>query len=107
MPPRHTTHVCLCMEIESAEQFTYDHIHVKFHFAIPDKCSVIDGNIDGSTHSSYRQRNANGTWLIGFCHELNILCNHQYQFNGKMNIYLCQLMICVMPRDGCNSVAST
>lgn len=88
VPPRHSTQVCLCLEIETAAQFSYDHIHVKFRFIIPDKCTVIDGDVEGSTQSSYRQRSGSGTWLIGFCHELNILCNHEYQFNGKTNIYL-------------------
>lgn len=82
-PPHRNRHVCLCLQIESAENFSYDHIHVKFRFIVPNKCSVIDGDIEGSTHSTWRQRSRNGCWLIGFCHELNILCEHDYQFNGE------------------------
>lgn len=83
-PPRHCTHVCLCMEVESAEHFQYDNIHVKFRLIVPDRCSTIAGETEGSTHSSLRKRDVgNGRWLIGFCHELNILCKHDYQFNGK------------------------
>lgn len=83
-PPRQCTHVCVCMEVDTAEHFQYDNIHVKFRLIMPDRCSIIAGETEGSTHSSLRKRDSgSGRWLIGFCHELNILCKHDYKFNGK------------------------
>lgn len=83
LPPRHQRFVCICMEIESAEEFDYDHIHIKYRFIVPKQCRVLDGGTEGSTHSSHRKRDLNGRWLIGFCHELNIECGVDYQFNGE------------------------
>lgn len=81
LPPTHCTNICLCMEINTAEYFEYDNIHIKYQITLPNRCELIDGDLTGSTHSSHRS-NINGIWLIGYCHELNILCRHDYQFDG-------------------------
>lgn len=74
------------MEIQSAQDFEYDNIHVKYEIILPNKCTLVNGNLIGSTHSSSRSLIDNNVWLIGHCHEINILCTPNYQFDGKFNI---------------------
>lgn len=83
MPPKRCTRVSVCIEIETAKHFDYDCIHVIYRVVAPNRCEIIDDSErTGSTHSS--QRNSlTGVWLIGYCHELNILCHHNYRLDGE------------------------
>lgn len=97
MPPRRCTNVYLLFEIKSAKYFEYDNIHVRYHITLPNKCIIINNNngnalqsqkciIEGSTHSSLRCQNENSAediWKFGYCHELDILCQEDYGFDGE------------------------
>ncbi|XP_055304970.1 tectonic-like complex member Mks1 isoform X2 [Sitodiplosis mosellana] len=67
--------VCLYFEIQMAENFEYDAIHIKYEIHLPDDCQTIDGmsQLKGCTHSSRRDA-IDGCWLIGYCHELTLSC---------------------------------
>lgn len=88
LPPKRCTRVSVCIEIETAKHFEYDSIHVKYRVVTPNRCECINDNErSGSTHSS--QRNSlNGVWLIGYCHELDLLCHHDYRLDGECAAYL-------------------
>lgn len=96
LPPKRCTRVTVCIEIETAKHFEYDCIHVKYRVATPERCEIIDDNQrTGSTHSS--QRNSlTGVWLIGYCHELDILCHHDYRLDGECalcSVYVTRLSL--------------
>lgn len=84
MPERQNAIVCFNFEIQMAQHFEYDDIHVKYEIHIPDDgCQTIDGQtqLSGCTHAS--QRNLiDGCWLIGYCHELTLSCKLDSLFKG-------------------------
>lgn len=83
MPERQNAIVCFNFEIQMAQHFEYDDIHVKYEIHIPDECQTIDGRTQliGCTHAS--QRNLiDGCWLIGYCHELTLSCKLDGLFKG-------------------------
>lgn len=82
IPPKRCTNVLFFMEIESAECFEYDNIHIRYNFVIPNGCELVDGLVQGSTHSC-RKGSLQDRFNIGFCCELMILCSTDYQWNGK------------------------
>lgn len=82
------TRVSVCIEIESAKHFEYDNIHIRYHVFTSNRWKIInDDERSGSTHSSQRSRTT-GLWFIGYCHELNILCHHDYRFDGNCMLSL-------------------
>lgn len=56
-------------EIISADGFEYDNIHVRYTINKPVRFDVINGEIEGSTHSSMQKDNH---WKIGHLHNLVI-----------------------------------
>lgn len=82
VPPKRCTNVLLFFEIESAECFEYDNIHVRYSIVLPNRCELIDGLIEGSTHSC-RKGSCQRRFNVGYCSDLMILCNTDYQWNGK------------------------
>lgn len=84
IPPKRCANVLFFMEIESAESFGYDNIHVRFNIVIPNRCELVDGLVQGSTHSC-RKGYSKDRFNIGYCHELMILCSADYQWDGKSN----------------------
>ncbi len=84
VPPKRCTNVFLFIEIESAEGFEYDNIHVRYNVVLPNRCELLDGITDGSTHSS-RKGPVNESTNIGYCHEMMMLCHTDYQWEGKIN----------------------
>ncbi|XP_053683794.1 tectonic-like complex member MKS1 [Sabethes cyaneus] len=57
----------MLLEILSGSDFSYDNVFVRFWFTLPVEAKVIEGFIDGSTHSS---KKTHGVWNYGHCHEL-------------------------------------
>lgn len=82
IPPKRCANVMLFLEIESAECFEYDNIHVRYNIVLPNRCELLDGLIEGSTHSC-RKGALQKRFNVGYCHELMILCNTDYQWDGK------------------------
>lgn len=84
IPPKRCANVLFFLEIESAECFEYDNIHVRYNIVLPNGCEVLDGLFHGSTHSC--RRGPSQTPInVGYCHEMSILCNTDYQWSGKLN----------------------
>lgn len=82
IPPKRCANVLLFLEIESAECFEYDNIHVRYDIVLPKRCELLDGMLQGSTHSC-RSGASQERFNVGYCHELMILCNADYQWDGK------------------------
>lgn len=85
MPEKQNATVCFYFEIQQAQHFRYDDIHIKFEVHLPDDCHTIDGQaqLKGCTHSS--RRNAiDGCWQIGHCHELTLSCKMDCLLKGKI-----------------------
>lgn len=61
--------VVLLMEIIDGIDFEYDNIHIQFHIKLPKFVKVVEGCLNGSTHSSMKNGNV---WNFGFCHSLVI-----------------------------------
>lgn len=83
MPPRRCTNVYLFAEIVSVDHFEFDNIHVRYRWILPARVEVIgDAVLVGSTHSS-RKSKEDGSWRIGFCHELAVRCLDDYRPEGN------------------------
>lgn len=82
LPPKRCSFVSLYFEIEKAEHFDYDSIHVIYRVFLPHRCELLDGDLRGATHSSERNR-ISGQWLIGHCHELHLLCQPDFDCAGR------------------------
>lgn len=90
IPPKRCTNVLFFMEIESAECFEYDNIHIRYNIVIPNRCKLVDGLVQGSSHSC-RRGHLQDRINIGYCHELMILCSADYQWDGRSNLVWTQL----------------
>lgn len=102
MPEKHSATVCLNFEIQMAQHFEYDDIHIKYEIHIPDDSQTIDGRVQlkGCTHSS--RRNAiDGCWLIGYCHELTLSCKLDCLLKGKLSR---RWLADLRAQNGCNDV---
>lgn len=59
--------ILLLLEIITAEMFEYDNIHVQYEIKLPNNMKLVEGFLEGSTHSSFR----NGKiWHFGYCTSL-------------------------------------
>jgi hypothetical protein len=58
--------IILMMEIIDGKHFEFDNIHVQFEIKIPKFVKIVEGILDGTTHSSYK--NDDGSWNFGYCH---------------------------------------
>lgn len=59
--------ILLLMEIHDGFGFEYDNLHVRLEMKIPKFVRVVEGSLEGSTHSSFKQNNV---WNFGHCHSL-------------------------------------
>lgn len=82
LPPKYCSFVSIFFEIDKANHFAYDSIHVIYRLFLPKRCDLINGELYGSTQSSERNR-ITGQWLIGHCHELHLMCHHDFNFDGN------------------------
>lgn len=82
VPPKRCTNVFLFLEIKTAEQFEYDNIHIRYNIVLPNRCEVIEGLVQGSTHS-FRRGPGQRQYNVGYCHELMVLCNTDFEWNGQ------------------------
>lgn len=97
---QHAT-VCFYFEIQMAEHFEYDDIHIKYEIHVPDDCQTIDGTaqLKGCTHSSRRSA-IDGCWSFGYCHELTLSCRLDCLLHGTVGV-----LNCMMRRHGENKMA--
>jgi len=61
--PKHRN--LLLLEIISAENFEYDNIHVQYEIKLPKNMKLVEGLLEGSTHSSFKRNEK--TWHFGYC----------------------------------------
>lgn len=57
----------LMIEILDGWDFEFDNIHVQYRIKVPSFMKIIDGNLEGSTHSSFKSEDK---WNFGFCHSI-------------------------------------
>lgn len=67
LPPKRHAYIHFMFEIISADGFEYDNIHVRYTINKPVRFDVVNGEIEGSTHSSKQKDN---NWKIGHLHNL-------------------------------------
>ncbi|XP_055912030.1 tectonic-like complex member Mks1 [Eupeodes corollae] len=85
MPPKRTRRVAIQMEIQRAQDFEYDNIHVRYHIRLPDRTILEDGLLNASTHSS--KANNHGACGFGHCLELVLLCEEDFQLESLCHVY--------------------
>ncbi|KAG5671250.1 hypothetical protein PVAND_001459 [Polypedilum vanderplanki] len=73
--------IVLLMEIESARFFDHDNLHVQFKFKLPNFVRVIEGKVEGATHSSYK--NEKNIWNFGYCHCLVIDIDDEFLISNS------------------------
>jgi hypothetical protein len=61
--PKHR--ILLLIEIINAENFQYDNIHVQYEIKLPKNMKLVEGALEGSTHSSFR--GDENIWHFGYC----------------------------------------
>lgn len=59
--------IVLLLEIVDATDFEFDNLHVQFAIKLPKFCRLVEGDLRGTTHSSYGAR---GKWNFGYCHSV-------------------------------------
>lgn len=70
--------VVLLLEIVDATNFEFDNLHVQFAIKLPKFFRLIEGELQGSTHSSYA---ANGKWNFGYCHSIIFDVDDEFQLS--------------------------
>ncbi|CAG9807981.1 unnamed protein product [Chironomus riparius] len=60
--PKHR--ILLLLEIVSAENFENDNIHVQYEIKLPYNIKLVEGVLNGSTHSSFMNQSI---WHFGYC----------------------------------------
>ncbi|XP_062565786.1 tectonic-like complex member Mks1 [Armigeres subalbatus] len=83
-PENHQLHFLLLLEIVSGEDFAYDNTHVRFTFELPIEVKIIEGFIDGCTHSSKR---TDGKWQYSHCHQLLLKVPEYFDIGDSVKIY--------------------
>lgn len=59
--------IVLLLEIIDGRGFEFDNNHVRFDIILPKFVKLVDGNLNGATHSSLKNGDL---WNFGFCHSL-------------------------------------
>lgn len=59
--------IVFLLEIIDGTNFEYDNIHVQFQIKLPKFVKVVEGALNGATHSSAKNGDV---WNYGFCHSL-------------------------------------
>lgn len=59
--------IVLLLEIVDASDFEFDNLHVQFAIKLPKFCRLVEGDLRGTTHSSYGK---DGKWHFGYCHSV-------------------------------------
>lgn len=74
--------VMLNITIQTAIDFEYDKLHVRYLIDLPDSCELIEGELFGSTISS--MRNSKGIWNFGHPFSITFSCPDQHSWKGKI-----------------------
>lgn len=78
--------VFIFFEILTASNFGNNNIHIKYNLKLPLGCNVIDGELEGCSHSQIR--NMSDNFNIGHCHTIGlILQQSEYNKNIEIKVY--------------------
>ncbi|XP_065095010.1 tectonic-like complex member Mks1 [Ochlerotatus camptorhynchus] len=83
-PENHQLQFMMLLEILSGRSFSYDNTHVRFTFDLPIESKIINGFIDGCTHSS---KKTNGMWQYSHCHEVLLKIPENHDIGDSVKIY--------------------
>lgn len=72
--------IVLMLEIVDGLGFEYDNLHVQFRIKLPKFVRLVDGALEGSTHSSLRNSEL---WNFGFCHSLVIDIDDEFSLSSS------------------------
>ncbi|XP_021704143.1 Meckel syndrome type 1 protein isoform X2 [Aedes aegypti] len=72
------------LELISGENFSYDNTHVRFTFDLPIEAKIVNGFIDGCTHSSMK---TDGKWQYSQCHELLLRIPERFDIGESIKVY--------------------
>lgn len=57
--------IVLLLEIIDGTDFEFNNLHVRFQIKLPRFVKVVEGDLEGATHSSTKNENL---WRFGYCH---------------------------------------
>ncbi|XP_019525652.2 tectonic-like complex member Mks1 [Aedes albopictus] len=83
-PENHQLQFLVLLEVISGENFSYDNTHVRFTFDLPVETKIINGFIDGCTHSSWE---TDGRWQYSHCHELMLKTPENFDIGDSIKVY--------------------
>jgi hypothetical protein len=72
--------ILLLIEILNANNFDYDNLHVQFKIRLPKFCRILEGELNGTTHSTYKHHNV---WNFGYCHSIIIDIDDEFMLSQK------------------------
>ncbi|XP_055842045.1 tectonic-like complex member Mks1 [Episyrphus balteatus] len=103
MPPKRTRRVAILMEIQKAEGFEYDNIHVRYHIHLPERTILEEGLLNACTHSS--QANSAGVCGFGHCLEIQLLCEEDFKLEKMCHVYFELISVDSWDRERCEGYA--
>lgn len=72
--------VVLLLEIIDGSDFEFDNLHVQFQIKLPRFVKVVEGNLDGATHSSMKNGHV---WNFGLCHCLVLDVDDEFSLSAS------------------------
>lgn len=72
--------IVLLMEIIEGWAFEYDNLHVRYEIKLPRFVKVVEGNLIGSTHSSFKNK---AHWNFGLCESFVLDIDDEFCFSSK------------------------
>ncbi|XP_058460975.1 tectonic-like complex member MKS1 [Malaya genurostris] len=83
-PESHMIQILILLEVISVAETLYDNVHVRFMYNLPIGTKLLEGFIDGCTHSSKKARNVCN---YSHCHELLLKVPDVNVLNDSVKIY--------------------
>ncbi|XP_067634920.1 tectonic-like complex member Mks1 [Eurosta solidaginis] len=87
MPPKRTTRVVLLFELRTAQGFSYDNIHVRYHIQLPANVLPEEGVLHASTHASTPSQSSDSKCYFGYTFQLTLLCEENFNTAHLLHIY--------------------
>lgn len=72
--------IALLMEIVDGRDFEFDNIHVQFKVKLPKFVKLVEGSLEGTTHSSLKN---DFQWNFGLCHSLVLDIDDEFLFSSS------------------------
>lgn len=70
----------LMLEIVDGRHFENDNLHVRYTITLPKFVKLIDGSLDGTTHSSFK---SSQVWNFGFCHSIVLDVDDEFMLSAS------------------------